>query len=106
MKYYLLLLLSFVLFFCNKNNVGKFTDIATLANGWHGEIIAKVDQSYAGWDVEIGDADNDGNNEILTTGCPNSRLYFFNKTGGKWKTDLIAENLAQTFPGMGLVPCA
>ena len=102
MKYYLLLLLSFVLFFCNKNNVGKFTDIAILANGWQGEIIAKVDQSYAGWDVEIGDADNDGNNEILTTGCPNSRLYFFNKTGGKWKTDLIAENLAQTFPGMGL----
>ncbi|MDZ7373890.1 MAG: hypothetical protein ONB23_07945 [candidate division KSB1 bacterium] len=34
-----------------------------------GEIIATVDQSYAGWDVEIGDAEDDGRNEIvLATG--------------------------------------
>jgi len=32
-------------------------------------VFAAVDQSYVGWDVEIGDADNDGQNEIvLATG--------------------------------------
>jgi len=77
-------------------------DIAKLATGWRGEIIAKVDQSYVGWDVEIGDADNDGLNEVLTTGCPNSRLYSFKKSGSKWNSQLLAENLAEGFPGMGL----
>ena len=76
--------------------------LATTAPGWHLEVVAPVDQSYAGWDVEIGDADNDGQNEILTTGCPDSRLYLFKKTGGAWETRLLADNLAQTHPGMGL----
>ena len=80
-------------------NVGK---IASIAPGWRGEIIAQVDQSYVGWDVEIGDADNDGLNEILTTGCPDSRLYLFEKSNGSWQTHLLAQNLAQSFPGMGL----
>ncbi len=103
MKYYLLLLVSFTFFFCDKKDVVKFTDIATIAKGWHGEIIAKVDQSYAGWDVEIGDADNDGNNEILTTGCPDSKLFLFKKTGSEWRSTELANNLAKSFPGMGLV---
>lgn len=79
-------------------------DLAELASGWRGEIVAEVDQSYVGWDVEIGDADNDGKNEILTTGCPDSRLYLFKKLANRWETRLLAEDLAQRKPeiGMGL----
>ena len=62
-------------FSCQRYKHPKLEDIATLAEGWRGEIVSSVDQSYVGWDVEIGDADNDGNNDILTTGCPHSRLY-------------------------------
>jgi hypothetical protein len=102
MKYCLLLLVGFTSFFCNKKDVLKFTDIATVANDWHGEIIAKIDQSYAGWDVEIGDADNDGANEILVTGCPDSRLYLSKLGKGQWNTRMLADNLAQSSPGMGL----
>ncbi|MBW7863349.1 MAG: VCBS repeat-containing protein [Candidatus Hydrogenedentes bacterium] len=70
---------------------------------WTLERIAAVDQRYAGWDVEIGDADNDGQNEVLVTGCPDSRLYLFKKTAGAdWETRLLAENLAEQTPGMGL----
>lgn len=90
------------LFACGSNNHKAIENIAVIAKGWRGEIIAKVDQSYVGWDVEIGDADNDGKNEILTTGCPNSRLYMSQKKGNKWKTTRVADNLAQSFPGMGL----
>jgi len=61
-----------------------------------------VDQSYVGWDVEIGDADNDGKNEILTAGCPDSRLYLLKSAPEGWQTRLLAENLAQRQPGMGL----
>ena len=91
-----------LIFSCQQNQSQKFETIAKLADGWKGEIVAEIDQSYVGWDVEIGDADSDGKNEILTTGCPDSRLYLFKKISGKWKTNLVAENLAQTFPGMGL----
>jgi len=80
----------------------RLADIARLAPGWHGEILAKVEQSYAGWDVEIGDADNDGLNEVLTTGCPDSRLYFFKKSVHGWHSRILARNLARAFPGMGL----
>ena len=103
MKYYILLLVSLTLLFCTEKNVEKITDIATIADGWQGEIVAKVDQSYAGWDVEIGDADNDGKNEVLTTGCPNSKLFFFKKSGGQWQSTELAQNLSESFPGMGLV---
>ncbi len=89
-------------YICPSQAAERLSDIATLALGWHGEIIAKVDQSYAGWDVEIGDADNDGRNEVLTTGCPDSRLYSFKKGNQGWRPTLLARNLAQGFPGMGL----
>jgi hypothetical protein len=80
----------------------RVDDICRLASGWGGEIVARVDQSYAGWDVEIGDADSDGKNEILTTGCPDSRLYLFKNNKGAWQTHLLADNLAEGRPGMGL----
>jgi len=78
------------------------TDLAVIETGWQGTLVARVDQSYAGWDVEIGDADNDGKNEILTTGCPDSRLYLFKLAGTQWVTNLLADNLAQDVPAMGL----
>ena len=40
-------------------------EIVTLAPGWTATVVAAVDQSYVGWDVEIGDADNDGKNELV-----------------------------------------
>ncbi len=76
--------------------------MAEVTPEWSGEVLAQVDQSYAGWDVEIGDADNDGRNEILTTGCPDSRLYCIKNTDGTWQSQILAENLAQHTPGMGL----
>lgn len=79
-----------------------FSDLAELAPGWRGEVVARVDQSYNGWGVAIGDADNDGQNEVLTTGCPDSRLYLFKKSSGAWQMRLLAENLAHRRPGMGL----
>ncbi len=83
-------------------NSHDFEQIASLAEGWRSEVVAQVDQSYLGWDVEIGDGDNDGKNEIFATGCPNSRLYMFKKVDNSWRTTLLADNLAQSFPGMGL----
>lgn len=77
-------------------------DLVTLAPGWRATVVAEVDQSYAGWDVEIGDADNDGKTEILTTGCPDSRLYLFKQDSAGWDTRMLAENLAEHKPGMGL----
>jgi hypothetical protein len=97
-----LVLLTLLIIACNRQNQVSFNTIADVAEGWSGEVIARVDQSYAGWDVEIGDADNDGRNEILTTGCPNSRLYMFKESKGQWETRLIADNLAAAYPGMGL----
>jgi 6-phosphogluconolactonase (cycloisomerase 2 family) len=99
----LLIIFIFVFLTCKKQETAKFDEIAQTARGWQGEIIAEIDQSYAGWDVEIGDADNDGENEILTTGCPDSRLYLFKKSAGSWQPRLLDENLAKSFPGMGLV---
>lgn len=78
------------------------SDLVTVAPGWRATVVAEVDQSYAGWDVEIGDADNDGRNEVLTTGCPDSRLYLFKHNGAGWDTRMLAENLAEHRPGMGL----
>lgn len=80
----------------------SMAELAQLAPGWEGVIAAKVDQSYVGWDVEIGDADNDDRNDILTTSCPGSRLYLFKSKAEGWQTHLLAENLAQHKPGMGL----
>lgn len=81
----------------------ELQEIVQLAPGWTGELAARVEQSYAGWDVEIGDADNDGKNEILTTGCPDSCLHLLKKQKeGPWTTTLLAKNLAERTPGMGL----
>ena len=45
------------------------TDLTVTVTGWQGTVVARLDQSCAGWDVEIGDADNDGMNEVvLATG--------------------------------------
>jgi len=87
---------------CRAGEMTPLKSIAQLGQGWQGQIVAQVDQSYVGWDIEIGDADNDGKNEVLATGCPDSRLYLFKKTDGQWQTRLLAENLAQAYPAMGL----
>lgn len=86
----------------SKNDIQN--DIGTVAEGWHATVIAAIDQSYGGWDVEIGDADNDGKNEVLITGCPDSKLVLIKKSGEKWKVRVLAEDLAQSRPepGMGL----
>lgn len=76
--------------------------VRTIADGWNAEVVAEIDQSYAGWDVEIDDADNDGENEILVTGCPNSRLYLSKLSNDQWETRMLADNLAESFPGIGL----
>jgi hypothetical protein len=93
-----------LLFSCigRKEESLKIKDVADLAAAWEGEVIGMSTESYVGWDVEIGDADNDGRNEILTTGCPSSSLNMFQQINGKWENILLAENLARTFPGMGL----
>ena len=80
-------------------------DVAEIAPGWRGAVISEIDQSYVGWDVEIGDADNDGANEVLVTGCPDSRLYLLKYVGNSWETRLLARDLANRapLPGMGLV---
>ena len=44
----------------------EFADLAELAPGWRGEIVAKIDQSYCGWGLAVGDADNDGRVEFIT----------------------------------------
>ncbi len=82
----------------------RIDELVALGAGWRAEVIARVDQSYVGWDVEIGDADNDGANEVLATGCPASRLYLWKKKDGVWQTRLLAEDLARRAPkpGMGL----
>jgi hypothetical protein len=80
----------------------SLAQIAKLAPGWQGEIIAESTESYLGWDVEIGDADNDGKNEILTTGSPSSALLMAKHKNGVWRSKILTDNLAQTYPGMGL----
>jgi len=71
MKNSVLVLVLLILFVsCEQSNRDNFTDLAITASGWQAEVIATIDQSYGGWDVEIGDADNDGKNDILITGCP------------------------------------
>jgi hypothetical protein len=80
----------------------KLEELAKIAPGWKGEVVAKVDQSFCGWSVTIGDADNDGENEILTTGSPDSRLEYYKKANGQWKWKTLVNDLAGEMPGMGL----
>ena len=95
---------SLFLFSCHEKEAETIDvdDVAELAAGWEGKVIGLSTESYVGWDVEIGDADNDGMNEILTCGCPSSSLSIFELNDGKWKNKLLADNLAETYPGMGL----
>ncbi len=96
--------LLLLLFSCKSHEAEtiKIEDMAVLADGWQGEVVGRSTESYVGWDVEIGDADSDGNNEILATGCPGSQLNMYKLEEGEWKNTLLAENLARTAPGMGL----
>jgi hypothetical protein len=82
--------------------VSSFYDLAQLAPGWSGEIIASVDQSYAGWDVEIGDADGDGLAEVLTGTAPDSRLLLHRKRDGVWQTNTLLANSASKNAGLVL----
>ena len=104
MKQRILILWMFTLLSCQQATDDIQSDIATVAKGWQAEVITAIDQSYGGWDVEIGDADNDGQNEIVVTGCPDSKLVLIKKTEDGWKAKILAEDLAQTRPepGMGL----
>jgi len=95
------LLFILLVFFSCKTEI-SFDKIASLASGWQGEIVTESNESYIGWDVEIGDADNDSKNEILTTGCPSSALHLSKLENGVWNTKMLKDNLAETFPGMGL----
>ena len=101
-----LIIVSFVLalFSCDGREGEELAigDVAELAAGWQGEVIGQSTESYVGWDVEIGDADNDGSNEVLATGCPGSSLTMCKRGRDGWESILLAENLAKTFPGMGL----
>jgi len=56
-----------LLYSCNSNQFEtlELSDVAELAVGWYGQVIGSSKESYIGWDVEIGDADNDGLNEII-----------------------------------------
>ncbi|MBW1814030.1 MAG: hypothetical protein JRJ39_10290, partial [Deltaproteobacteria bacterium] len=103
-KTYCLLFILLLLFSCKTayKTENNFNKIASLASGWQGEIVTESSESYIGWDVEIGDADNDSKNEILTTGCPSSALHLSKLENGVWNTKMLRDNLAETFPGMGL----
>jgi len=103
-KYVFLFLFISVFLSCGTENKKEphIGQIAEIKDGWKGEIVAISNESYVGWDVEIGDADNDAKNEILTTGCPSSSLYISKQENKKWNTKILKENLAQTYPGMGL----
>jgi hypothetical protein len=76
--------------------------LGQLAYGWNAEIVARVDQSYAGWDVEVGDADGDGALDILTGTAPDSRLELHRKTEAGWQTNRLVNHLAGKKPGMVL----
>ena len=81
-------------------DVTRASDLGLLAPGWNAEIVATVDQSYAGWDVEIGDADGDGRPEILTGTAPSGRVYQFRKRDGGWESRKLFER--ETGSGMVL----
>jgi hypothetical protein len=77
-------------------------DLGRIGAGWNAEIVAHVDQSYAGWNVEIGDADGDGKREILTGTAPDSRIEIHRKAADGWHTTRLVDHLAGEGPGMVL----
>lgn len=46
--------------------VPRLDDVADTAPGWQRRIPVDVDRSYVGWDLKIGDADNDGEIVVAT----------------------------------------
>ena len=78
----------------------SLSKIASIAPGWCGEVVGISDQSYAGWEVAIGDADNDGQNEILAGGCPDSKLDMYKYSGGKWNAKTLGSNFANFYPAL------
>ncbi|MCE9578845.1 MAG: VCBS repeat-containing protein [Deltaproteobacteria bacterium] len=103
----LLLVLGFALTSCTEvpeevPAISRVSDLAQLAPGWTGEVVAQVPQSYAGWDVEIGDADGDGCPEILTGSAPDSRIYQFRKRDGVWDSRTLLDSAAGDRGGMVL----
>ena len=82
--------------------VTQVSELAQLAPGWDGEIVARVDQSYAGWDVEIGDADGDGKPEILTGSAPGAQLNLYRKRETGWESRQLLDHAASSGPGMVL----
>ncbi len=80
--------------------VTRVSELAQLAPGWDGEIVARVDQSYAGWDVEIGDADGDGKPEILTGSAPSAQLNLYRKRDGAWESRRLLDHAAGSGPAM------
>lgn len=77
-------------------------DLGQLAYGYNAELIARIDQSYAGWDVEIGDADGDGAAEILTGTAPDSQIYLHRHTPTGWQSTRLIDQLAGREPGIVL----
>lgn len=67
MQYLMFLLTVTSVFSCKdkETKIIKMDDVAVLNSDWKGEVIAQSTESYVGWDVEIGNADNDGNIEIV-----------------------------------------
>jgi len=83
------------------SKVTRAEDIAQISYGWRGELIAQVDESYAGWDVEIGDVDGDGAVEILTGTAPESQIMQFRHGAAGWDSTVLVDRLAG--PGAGMV---
>lgn len=78
-------------------------DLAHVASGWSTELIALSDQSYVGWDVEIGDVDGDGVPEVLTGSAPDSRIELHRRRGGAWESRTLVDRFAGSDgPGMVL----
>ncbi|OVE79866.1 hypothetical protein BVY01_01330, partial [bacterium I07] len=84
-----IIILLFLSCSVQNDEANKIGDIAELAAGWQGEILSESTESYVGWDVEIGDADNDGKNDILVTGCPRSQLVLIQKRDQRWRSRIV-----------------
>src|SRR5690606_22375431 len=85
------------------SGIARVSDLAQVAWGWNAEIVARVDQSYAGWDVEIGDADGDGRPEILTGSAPDSQIALHRRRHGGWESRVLVDRFAGNGSGPGMV---
>jgi hypothetical protein len=78
----------------------SLTSIASFAPGWGGVVVGISDQSFAAWEVAIGDADNDGKNEILAGGCPDSKLDMYKYSDGIWCAKTLGSDFANFYPAI------